>query len=113
MTAHLARTRAVRALGALGFVTLVCLAPAPAVASTYVPVVPPGTESQVEPQQQVDDGPGSVPTPRVDQSAPPAIARLSYTGVQVGAVALIGLGLVAAGTAVAGIARGRHRQGWH
>ncbi len=97
----------------LGFVVGLALASQPVHASSYVPVLPPGTESQVDPTQVPDDGPGSSPPARVDESAPPAMARLSYTGVQVGALALTGLALVAAGTAAVGVARSRTRRGWH
>ncbi len=79
--------------------------------ASYVPVLPPATESAVDPEQLVDDGPGAPPEPQVDSTAPPAIDRLSYTGVQVGALGLTGLALVAAGAAA--VNQSRTRRGWH
>lgn len=105
------RGRIVRLLAALLVAVPLGLLAVPAAHASYVPVLPPATESAVDPEQPVDDGPGAAPTRQVDSSAPPAIARLSYTGVQAGALALTGLALVAAGAAA--VNQSRTRRGWH
>jgi len=101
-----------RLLGAIVLLVVLGTPAQPAFAS-YIPVPPPATQSQVDPVEESAIGSTADDPAPGDESTQPAMARLSQTGIESGALALMGLALVAAGAAVVRLGRGRARSGWY